>query len=85
MTGLPNHGLPSGDFFLTAPDTYEMRWRSVGAPPFQVMHLYLSVPLFERVAYDVLGCAASPALRDFPAAGTRSCHIDCARSSGIDR
>lgn len=54
-----------GDFFLTrSPTPYEMRWRSVDAAPFQVMHLYLSVPLFERVAYDVLGCAAPPALRD---------------------
>ncbi|WP_222355848.1 AraC family transcriptional regulator [Rhizobium leguminosarum] len=54
-----------GDFFLTrSPTPYEMRWRAVGDAPFQVMHLHLSVPLFERVAYDVLGCAAPPALRD---------------------
>ncbi|PDT50076.1 MULTISPECIES: AraC family transcriptional regulator [Sinorhizobium] len=54
-----------GDFFLTrSPTPYEMRWRALGEAPFQVMHLYLSVPLFERVAHDVLGCAAPPALRD---------------------
>ncbi len=54
-----------GDFFLTRTDRpYEMRWQSVGPDPFQVMHLYMSVPLFERVACDVLGCAAAPALRD---------------------
>ncbi|NKN35234.1 helix-turn-helix transcriptional regulator [Agrobacterium sp. a22-2] len=54
-----------GDLFLTrSPTPYEMRWRAIGDAPFQVMHLYLSVPLFERVAYDVLGCAAPPALRD---------------------
>lgn len=54
-----------GDFFLTrSPTPYEMRWRAVGDAPFQVMHLYLSVPLFERVAYDVLGCNAPPAVRD---------------------
>ncbi|MBY5796272.1 helix-turn-helix domain-containing protein [Rhizobium leguminosarum] len=54
-----------GDFFLTrSPTPYEMRWRAIGDAPFQVMHLYLSVPLFERVAYDMLGCAAPPALRD---------------------
>jgi AraC family transcriptional regulator len=54
-----------GDFFLTrSPTPYEMRWRAIGGAPFQVMHLYLSVSLFERVAYDVLGCAAPPALRD---------------------
>lgn len=54
-----------GDFFLTRTDRpYEMRWQSVGPDPFQVMHVYMSVPLFERVACDVLGCAAAPALRD---------------------
>lgn len=54
-----------GDFFLTKTDQpYEMRWQSVGPDPFRVMHLYMSVPLYERVACDVLGCAAAPALRD---------------------
>ncbi|ASP86750.1 AraC family transcriptional regulator (plasmid) [Sinorhizobium meliloti] len=54
-----------GDFFLTrSPTPYEMRWRATGAAPFQVMHLYLSIPLFERVAKDVLGCDAPPALRE---------------------
>ncbi|MCF6369699.1 helix-turn-helix domain-containing protein [Rhizobium halophilum] len=54
-----------GDFFLTRSQTpYEMRWRSIGPSPFQVMHLYLSVPLYRRVAEDVLGCTMPPALRD---------------------
>ncbi len=54
-----------GDFFLTRSDTpYEMRWRALGTDPFQVMHLYISVPLFERVAHDVLGCSAPPRLRE---------------------
>ncbi|MCF6371206.1 AraC family transcriptional regulator [Rhizobium halophilum] len=54
-----------GDFFLTrSPTPYEMRWRAVGEAPFQVMHLYLSVPLFERVSCDLLGYTAPPALRD---------------------
>ncbi|CCE99969.1 helix-turn-helix domain-containing protein [Sinorhizobium fredii] len=54
-----------GDFFLTRSATpYEMRWRADGDEPFQVMHLYLSVPLFERVAEEVLGKAASIGLRD---------------------
>jgi AraC family transcriptional regulator len=39
--------------------TYEMRWRAEGDEPFQVMHLYLSVPLFDRVATEILGDAAS--------------------------
>ena len=48
-----------GDFFLTrSPTPYEMRWHAEGDVPFQVMHLYLSVPLFERVAEEILGKAA---------------------------
>lgn len=35
-----------------------------GETPFKVMHLYLSIPLFERVASEVLGCTAPPALGD---------------------
>ncbi len=54
-----------GDFFLTrSPTPYEMRWRSTGTAPFQVMHLYLSVPLFERVAKEVLGGEGPPGLLD---------------------
>jgi len=54
-----------GDFFLTrSPTPYEMRWRVIGDAPFHVMHLYLSVPFFERVACEVLGCASPPALRE---------------------
>ncbi|PDT49886.1 AraC family transcriptional regulator [Sinorhizobium fredii] len=54
-----------GDFFLTRSVTpYEMRWRAEGDEPFQVMHLYLSVPLFERVAEEVSGKAAAVVLRD---------------------
>lgn len=49
-----------GDFFLTrSPAPYELRWESDSADPFQVMHLYLSVPLFERVAKELLGKAAT--------------------------
>lgn len=48
-----------GDFFLTrSPTPYEMRWRAEGEEPFQVMHLYLSVQLFERVAEEILGKSA---------------------------
>jgi AraC family transcriptional regulator len=54
-----------GNFFLTrSPTPYEMRWRAISEAPFQVMHLYLSVPLFERVTHQMLGCARPPALRD---------------------
>jgi AraC family transcriptional regulator len=45
-----------GDFFLTrSPVPYEMRWRAEGEQPFEVMHLYLSVSLFEKTAQELLG------------------------------
>jgi AraC family transcriptional regulator len=55
-----------GDFFLTrTPSPYEMRWEAHGDVPFQVMHLYLGLPLFERVASEMLGKATPPpTLRD---------------------
>ena len=55
-----------GDFFLTrTPSPYEMRWEAHGDTPFQVMHLYLALPLFERVAAEMLGKAGpAPRLRD---------------------
>ena len=53
-----------GDFFLTRSVTpYEMRWHAKGDQPFQVMHLYLSVPLFEQVAEAISG-RATVGLRD---------------------
>lgn len=55
----------AGTFFLTSTDApYEMQWSSTGADPFQVMHLYLSVPLFERVARELLGQDAPVQLID---------------------
>lgn len=47
-----------GDFFLTrSPAPYEMRWQAEGDQPFQVMHLYVSVPLFEKTVREMLGKA----------------------------
>ncbi len=47
-----------GDFFLTNSSApYEMRWQADGDQPFQVMHLYVSVPLFEKVVREMLGKA----------------------------
>jgi AraC family transcriptional regulator len=47
-----------GDFFLTrSPAPYEMRWHADGDQPFQVMHLYVSIPLFEKVVREMLGKA----------------------------
>ena len=45
-----------GDFFLTrSPMPYEMRWRAEGDQPFRVMHLYVSVPVFERAVEAMFG------------------------------
>jgi AraC family transcriptional regulator len=47
-----------GDFFLTRTlSPYEMRWEAYGDVPFQVMHLNLTLPLFERIATEMLGKA----------------------------
>jgi len=45
-----------GDFFLTSsPLPYEMRWHTRGSEPFQVMHVYLGLPLLDQCAREVLG------------------------------
>jgi AraC family transcriptional regulator len=39
----------AGDFFLTASQSpYEVRWRAIGPGPFETMHLYLGLPVFNR-------------------------------------
>jgi hypothetical protein len=39
----------AGDFFLTASQSpYEVRWRAIGPEPFETMHLYLGLPVFNR-------------------------------------
>jgi AraC family transcriptional regulator len=39
----------AGDFFLTGSQSpYEVRWRAIGPEPFQTMHLYLGLPVFNR-------------------------------------
>ncbi len=46
----------AGDFFLTSTtQPYEMRWQTRGGDTFDVMHLYLSPALIERVAGELLG------------------------------
>lgn len=55
----------AGDFFLTDSDEpYELRWRSHDGGPFEVMHLYLGLPLLDRAAQEIHGTAGRPALRD---------------------
>ncbi|MDZ5434852.1 helix-turn-helix domain-containing protein [Pseudomonas fluorescens] len=46
----------AGDFFLTnTSEPYEMRWQTMGCDTFEVMHLYLGLPLIDQAARDVLG------------------------------
>jgi AraC family transcriptional regulator len=45
-----------GDFFLaTSPRPCELRWKTLESQPFQVLHLYLGLPLMQRAVADVLG------------------------------
>ena len=45
-----------GDFFLTtSPRPCELRWTTLAPVPFQVLHLYLGLPLMQRAAADVMG------------------------------
>ena len=51
----------AGDFFLTnTGEPYEMRWQTQGCDTFEVMHLYLGLPLIDQAARDVLGKHADP-------------------------
>ena len=46
----------AGDFFLTnTSEPYEMRWQTTGCDTFEVMHLYLGLPLIDQAARDLLG------------------------------
>lgn len=45
-----------GDFFLTNSSTpYEMRWTSTSGEAFQVLHLYLGLPIYEAALTEVFG------------------------------
>jgi len=45
-----------GDFFLTQSDEpYEMRWQTRDGETFEVMHLYLGLPLIERASRELSG------------------------------
>jgi len=46
----------AGDFFLTnTSEPYEMRWQTMGCDTFEVMHLYLGLPLIDQAVRDLLG------------------------------
>ncbi len=45
-----------GDFFLTnSAVPYELRWKAEEPDPFEVMHLYLSLPVIDRAAREMRG------------------------------
>jgi AraC family transcriptional regulator len=47
-----------GDFFLTNSATpYEMHWQAKGSDPFEVMHLYLGLSVFEEAAQEIFSVA----------------------------
>ncbi|SED83018.1 transcriptional regulator, AraC family [Pseudomonas frederiksbergensis] len=51
----------AGDFFLTnTSEPYEMRWQTMGCDTFEVMHLYLGLPLIDRAVRDLLGEHTDP-------------------------
>lgn len=46
----------AGDFFLTSSEEpYEMRWQAQGGQTFEVMHLYLGLPLIEQASRALHG------------------------------
>jgi len=55
----------AGSFFiLDSDEPYALRWRSHSGEPFDVLHLYLSLPMLERAASELSGTAERPALRE---------------------
>ena len=55
----------AGDFFLTNTQMpYELRWTAAETAPFEVMHLYLGLPLLNRAAGELFGKDFNIALRD---------------------
>jgi len=51
----------AGDFFLTTTTApYEMRWQTIDCDAFQVMHLYLGLPILDAARRDVLGRSTVP-------------------------
>jgi len=58
-----------GDLFLTAsPDPYEVRWRSLGPDPGQVMQVFVGLAILGEATRDLLGEESQiPALREFSA------------------
>ncbi|WP_041756600.1 helix-turn-helix domain-containing protein [Stutzerimonas stutzeri] len=66
----------AGDFFLTdTQEPYEMRWQTLEGERFEVMHLYLGLPLIEQAARELLGPQSSAvALLDVSGARDETVH-----------
>ncbi|OCX92071.1 MAG: AraC family transcriptional regulator [Pseudomonas sp. CO183] len=66
----------AGDFFLTdTQEPYEMRWQTLEGDRFEVMHLYLGLPLIEQAARELLGPQSSAvALLDVSGARDETVH-----------
>jgi AraC family transcriptional regulator len=44
---------------------YELRWQVIGPEPFEVMHVFIGLPIFSKAIKDVLGVEAdAPTLRE---------------------
>jgi AraC family transcriptional regulator len=60
-----SNDVKAGDFFVADSDEpYEMRWQSRSGQPFEVMHLYLGLPMLERAAAELFCATGRPALRE---------------------
>ncbi len=65
----------AGDFFLTSSEEpYEMRWQTHGGDTFEVMHLYLGLPLIEQASRELLGEHAG-AVRFRDVSGARDARV----------
>jgi AraC family transcriptional regulator len=55
----------AGDFFVADSDEpYELRWKTRSGQPFEVMHLYIGLPMLERAAKELFGATGRPCLRE---------------------
>lgn len=53
--------IQKGDFFLiSTPQPYEMRWETHGCDTFEVVHLYLGLPVIDRAARERFGAKGVP-------------------------
>ncbi|MDR7283729.1 AraC family transcriptional regulator [Pseudomonas corrugata] len=67
----------AGDFFLTnTGEPYEMRWQTQDGDTFEVMHLYLGLPLIEQATRELLGEHAG-SIKFLDISGARDQRVSC--------